>query len=89
MMHRNIEVGIDDTDHIGFFCDCGYQADVTRVRTEKVIVKTGPPREMGQCTWINCRCPKHGDIGWRKFYWAVDTDDYFPFRTTRRARTSS
>ena len=29
MMHRNIEVGIDDTDHIGFFCDCGHNVNST------------------------------------------------------------
>jgi hypothetical protein len=67
-----IQAGVDDTDHIAFFCgECGSVLKVEKVHTDKVVVRVSPRTE-DKCTWVHCVCPKHGRIGWRKFYWTCD-----------------
>ena len=77
----HIQLGIDDTDHVGFFCPrCKAGMKVTKVQTEKVLVDANTGKH-DKCTWIHCACPTHGNVGWRKFYWTVGHSDYYRYRT--------
>ncbi len=77
----NIQIGIDDTDHIAFFCgQCKSVMKVTKTETHKVCVNTTTGKH-DKCTWIHCQCPTHGNVGWRKFYWTVENGGYCRHKT--------
>jgi hypothetical protein len=71
IMSRNIQISVDNTDHIEFFCpECRASLDVTEVKTRIVLVSVhGGIKIFDTCTYIECSCPKHGRVGFRKFYW--------------------
>jgi hypothetical protein len=70
-----IRIGVDSTDHIAFFCPrCLIAMKVEKVSTEKVLVNA-KTKKYDKCTWIHCECIHHGKMGWRKFYWTVETGD--------------
>jgi len=57
---HNIQVGIDGTDHIVFFCpECKGVLQITKVKTYRNIY----------CTHIILYCKKCKKMGQRKFYW--------------------
>ena len=76
----NIQIGIDSTDHIGFFCPiCRTQMHVMGVATENVVVQA-QPKKMDLCTVISLVCPNCKTEGDRKVYWTND-DMYCTQRT--------
>ena len=83
----DIQLGVDNTDHLAFFCPhCKAVMKVTKVQTERAIVNTRAGKH-DKCTWIHCACPKHGNVGWRKFYWTVEDGQYCDARTTVNTKT--
>ena len=77
----DIQLGVDDTDHVAFFCpQCKSVMKVTKVQTQRVLVNTNTGKH-DKCTWIHCSCPTHGNVGWRKFYWTVEDGQYCDDRT--------
>lgn len=74
----DIHIGIDDTDHMAFFCRCNKAMRVERVKTDKVTVDF-KRKKTDNCTWVYLRC-ECGNIGWRKFYW-LDDGQFCVFRT--------
>jgi len=61
----NIQVGIDDTDHIVFYCPkCKETMTIQSVNTEK------DPSD--NCTMVYLECKKCNIEGKRKFYWKTD-----------------
>lgn len=83
-MSGDIPIGVDDTDHIAFFCPyCDKALTITRVLTQNVIVRT-PPDKYDKCTWIYTRCkPCRIDTGFRKFYWTVEDGQFCTNRTDK------
>lgn len=81
MSTEMIHCGVDDTDHLAFFCDgCRSMLNVERVETRRVQVAPG---KTDSCTWVYLVCPKHGKMGWRKFYWKADheVENHYHYRT--------
>lgn len=71
--HTGIPIGVDDTDHIAFFCpNCG------KAMTVSSVGASGPPHN--QCTHIFLRCAC-GTRGQRKFYHTTDDGKYCTHRT--------
>ena len=74
----SISVGFDDTDHLAFFCShegCKKALKVTGIATNKVLMNTRNHWQE-KCTWIYLQCPVHGDVGFRKFYWTDEGQEY-------------
>ena len=72
----NIQIGIDDTDHICFFCpECNFPLKVSEVKTDKNKITKE------KCTWIILACHNCKRIGQRKFYWTTETGKFCIQRT--------
>lgn len=77
-----IVIGVDDTDHIAFFCPyCKSTLKIIRVTTKNVIIDFEHNKD--NCTWINLKCPNCKRVGHRKFYWKVE-DGRFCWMTTKK-----
>ena len=62
----NIQIGIDGTDHLGFFCpNCDHVMEIKSVNTSYHV-------SGDKCTYIWCMCLKCHYKGVRKFYWKYD-----------------
>lgn len=62
--HGGAVIGVDDTDHVAFFCEvCGSEMEVSDVETVRKVGGTG-----SSCTLIQLACKK-GHTAVRKFYW--------------------
>lgn len=69
----NVPVGVDETDHMGFFCPkCDVTMIVTGVETQHLVMKEKDLSSRDNCTWVRLRCPKCAEQGKRKFYWWAD-----------------
>ena len=86
----DIIIGIDDTDHIAFFCPaCQHQERVVapmkavKVQTQTVVVDARIPHKPkhDKCTWIHLKCGTCGLTGFRKFYWTCEDGEYCTDRT--------
>ena len=78
----DIPIGVDQTDHVAFFCpDCDGAMLVTKVLTEDVVVDS-VLGTYDKCTWIQLHCPAcKTDKGHRKFYWKTEDGVYCTERT--------
>lgn len=73
-----IRAGVDDTDHICFFCkECNQRLTVKKVLTRRIQDKT----KSRKCTWIYMSCDDHGEVGWLKFYWDGSGHEWCRHRT--------
>lgn len=79
----NIQIGIDCTDHICFFCDkCEQPLKVIEVKNRNVaITMNGKKRD--NCTWVYLVCDFCKSLGQRKFYWTSESGK-FCFKKTKR-----
>lgn len=84
---NDIPIGVDDTDHIAFFCpECrdinGINSPmfVTKVYTNRMVVNTRTGAK-DKCTWIHLKCPTCNDAGQRKFYWKGEDEENCRHRT--------
>lgn len=72
----NIQLGIDDTDHIVFICnDCKKPLEVVEV------ISRYSPIHKDNCTWIYAVCNNCKTFGKRKFYWKTEDGIYCHNRT--------
>ena len=72
-MH-NIQIGIDSTDHIAFFCpECKNVMDIDNVVTSEVEIDSAT-KETDNCTWIYLHCSQCNAEGKRKMYWTESLD---------------
>ena len=79
----DIQIGVDNTDHIAFFCrTCGEAMKVTMVKTVRMLVNSNTGK-MDKCTWIQCTCRVHGGQGHRKFYWTTEDGFYCDDKTSK------
>lgn len=79
--HPGVQIGVDCTDHVSFFCDtCGRPLIVTDVETSYIVVD-GNSGQRDNCTWIRFWCPSHGVSKSRKFYWSTDDASNARYRT--------
>lgn len=70
----NIQLGVDDTDHICFFCPkCKQPLEIIAVETMNNFYD-GKTRE--NCTWIYMVCHNCKILGQRKFYWKSEDGRY-------------
>lgn len=79
---NGIQIGVDSTDHVAFFCPtCNSAMRVEGVDTKNVIVNS-KTKAKDKCTFIWLRCKKCKDMtGARKFYWTIETGEYCEDRT--------
>ena len=75
-----VQVGVDTTDHMSFFCECGKTMKVTNVRTIKWMTVNYNTGHKDNCTWVyvECVCGKEGH---RKFYWTCGKTQFVTSRT--------
>ena len=75
--HRlwGIHLGVDDTDHISFFCPkCNKPMEIIEVVSKKMQIDMEGTKDY--CTWIYLVCNKCKELGQRKFYWNNKLHDY-------------
>lgn len=76
----NIQVGLDSTDHICFYCPiCKMPMEIVEVFSKKVIIDFEKNRDY--CTWVYLVCHTCKRFGQRKFYWNTE-DGKFCFQKT-------
>lgn len=69
---HNVQIGIDDTDHVVFLCDkCKSPLEVIEVFSKNIPV-TMDCKTKENCTWIYVVCHNCKTLGKRKFYWKED-----------------
>ena len=79
----NIQIGVDDTDHLCFLCSkCKKTLEVIEVKTINGIYN-GKYKE--NCTWIYLVCNDCELLGKRKFYWKSE-DGKFCWQRTDTGR---
>ena len=67
----NIQIGIDDTDHICFFCPkCKNPLEVIEVLSKRIVIDFEENKD--NCTWIYLVCHNCKLLGKRKFYWKIE-----------------
>jgi hypothetical protein len=77
--HERVAIGVDDTDHVAFFCpECKGVMTVTNVDTNGVLRKVPAANA---CTNVYLKCTKCGNKDWRKFYWLAETGENCTHRT--------
>jgi len=69
-----IQVGVDQSDHMAFFCPkCGSVMVVRNVRTRRKMLVNTRTGETDNCTYVYLQCNSCKTIGGkRKFYWNDD-----------------
>jgi uncharacterized protein with PIN domain len=74
-----IEVGVDDTDHMVFFCPkCSNEL----MKVKSVYTKKEPDK----CTIISLICPVCKTTGMRKFYWVGKLSEQEYKRTHKKKK---
>lgn len=80
---ENIQIGIDQTDHIVFICEkCSKPLEVIKVSSKNIVISMDC-KEKDNCTWIYLVCHDCKTLGHRKFYWKSE-DGRFCLNRTRR-----
>lgn len=75
----NVQIGIDDTDHMVFICNvCKKPMEVIEVFTKKDCYD-GKIKE--NCTWIKIKCNDCKMLSQKKFYWKSE-DGKFCWKRT-------
>lgn len=78
---HNIQIGIDDTDHIVFICNkCMNPLEVIEVFSKNIAITTDG-KIKDNCTWIELVCNKCKSSGQRKFYWESEDGEFCWQRT--------
>jgi hypothetical protein len=69
-----IQVGVDGTDHMAFFCPkCRSPMAVRKVQTRRKMVVNTKTGETDNCTYVYLQCKSCKTVGGqRKFYWNDD-----------------
>lgn len=79
--HNGIVIGVDDTDHVAFYCpDCDVAMKVFRVFTQRINVSDKGDKD--KCTWVYLRCRNCKGEGQRKFYWTIEDGMYCDDKTS-------
>jgi len=77
----DIQIGIDDTDHITFFCPkCSKAMKVLEVFSKKIVIDLEKNKD--NCTWILLVCKECKRIGQRKFYWESEDGRFCRWNST-------
>ena len=79
---NDIQIGIDNTDHIVFICKkCKNPLEIIEVSSKNIdILKLHQKKD--NCTWIWTVCHNCKTFGKRKFYWKSE-DGRFCFNRTK------
>jgi hypothetical protein len=76
-----VPIGVDETDHIAFFCpQCDRVLTVTSVVTKRVLVNANTGNK-DKCTWVRLHCSSCRVGDQRKFYWTTERGEYCDERT--------
>lgn len=77
----DVQIGIDDTDHIVFICkECKNPLEVIEVSSKNIAI-TMDGKTKDNCTWIDVVCHNCKTLGVRKFYWKTESGRYCYNRT--------
>jgi len=80
----DIQLGVDGTDHVAFFCpDCNRVMKVIEVISRNIAVTTDG-KTKDNCTWIYLVCDNCKRLGQRKFYWSEETGEYCWQKTNKK-----
>lgn len=77
----DVQIGIDETDHIVFICkECKNPLEIIKVFSKNVAITTNG-KTKDNCTWIYVVCHNCKTLGKRKFYWKSEDGKYCFNRT--------
>ena len=80
----NVQIGIDDTDHISFFCnECNKVMKVFDCYNRNYFKKIESKSEKDKVTYIKLFCLNCKKVGYRKFYWTLE-DGKFCWQKTKK-----
>lgn len=78
---HNIQLGIDETDHLVFLCKtCKNPLEIIEVFSKNISITTDG-KTKDNCTWIYGVCHNCKSLGKRKFYWKCEDGRYCSNRT--------